>query len=104
MQKTSLSGPVDPNDELAALKLMKEMQNSKTWKERPSSKMFWKLLRYIAGVNKEREQIEMTTPVINTKTPLEVRVFLYINANCQLSELMCEVFRKKIRFHVIMMT
>jgi len=51
---------------------MKEMQSSRTWKDRPSSKMFMKMFRYISGVNKEREEVEMTVPVLNTKTVLEV--------------------------------
>jgi hypothetical protein len=61
-----------PTDELSAIKWMKEMQSNKAWKDRPSSKMFMKLFRYISGVNKEREEVEMTVPVLNTKTPLEV--------------------------------
>ena len=72
LQKSALSDVLNPTDELSALKVMKEMQNNKSWKERPSSKMFMKLFRYIAGVNKEREEVEMTVPVLNTKTPLEV--------------------------------
>jgi hypothetical protein len=62
----------NPTDELGAIKWMKEMQSSKTWKDRPTSKMFKKLFRYISGVNKEREEVEMTVPVLNTKTVLEV--------------------------------
>ena len=72
LQKSALSDVLNPTDELSALKVMKEMQNNKSWKERPSSKMFMKLFRYIAGVNKEREEVEMTVPVLTTNTPLEV--------------------------------
>merc|ERR1712045_419194 len=35
----------------------------KWMKNRPQSKMFMKLFRYIAGVNKESQEIEMTVPV-----------------------------------------
>ena len=96
LQKSALSDVLNPTDELSALKVMKEMQNSNSWKERPSAKMFKKLFRYISGVNKEREEVEMTVPVLTTKTPLEVictssswssrlwknRIFLHI-LNCQ---------------------
>ena len=91
LQKSALSDVLNPTDELSALKVMKEMQNNKSW-----NKMFMKLFRYIAGVNKEREEVEMTVPVLTTKTPLEVictssswssrlwknRIFLHI-LNCQ---------------------
>merc|ERR1712203_230693 len=43
--------------------VMKWMTNKKSWKNRPQSKMFMKLFRYIAGVNKESQEIEMTVPV-----------------------------------------
>merc|ERR1719270_1578591 len=33
---------------------MRWMTNKKSWKERPQSKMFMRLFRYIAGVSKER--------------------------------------------------
>merc|ERR1711988_944378 len=39
------------------------MTNKKSWKDRPQSKMFMKLFRYLAGVNKESQEIEMTVPV-----------------------------------------
>eukprot|EP00091_Calanus_sinicus_P021718 TRINITY_DN655_c0_g2_i3.p1 TRINITY_DN655_c0_g2~~TRINITY_DN655_c0_g2_i3.p1 ORF type:complete len:150 (-),score=53.24 TRINITY_DN655_c0_g2_i3:277-726(-) len=42
--------------------------NKKSWKTRPSSKMFMKLFRYISGVNEETEEIEMTVPVLTRMT------------------------------------
>merc|ERR1711920_96896 len=39
------------------------MTNKKSWKDRPQSKMFMKLFRYIAGVNKDSQEIEMTVPL-----------------------------------------
>ena len=38
------------------------------------NKMFFKLFRYISGVNSEGEEIEMTVPVISKLAPIEVRV------------------------------
>ena len=61
-------------DELSAQKVMKEMLDSKSWKERPTTKMFTKLFNYIGGVNEEREEVKMTVPYLNTKTPLEVGI------------------------------
>merc|ERR1712130_631073 len=45
------------------IEMMKQMVNS-DWKKRPSSEMFMKLFRYISGVNKDQEEIEMTVPVL----------------------------------------
>ena len=36
------------------------------WDKEPSNRMFMKLFRYIAGVNKIYEEIDMTTPVLVT--------------------------------------
>ena len=38
--------------------------------------MFLKLFRYIAGVNSEAQEIEMTIPVISKLAPSEVSPFL----------------------------
>jgi len=53
------------------IKMMQEMMSKKSWKSRPSSKMFMKLFRYISGVNEEQEEIEMTVPVLTRMTILE---------------------------------
>jgi len=53
------------------VRMMKEMTSKKNWKNRPSSKMFMRLFRYISGVNEQREKIEMTVPVLMEKTPHE---------------------------------
>merc|ERR1711970_666380 len=53
----------DDSEEGNIMKMMKWMTNKKSWKNRPQSKMFMKLFRYIAGVNKESQEIEMTVPV-----------------------------------------
>merc|ERR1711874_101519 len=41
-----------------------EMMSGKGWKNKPENKMFMKLFRYISGVNKEQEEVEMTVPVL----------------------------------------
>merc|ERR1711936_381358 len=50
------------------IKMMQEMMSQKSWKNRPSSKMFMKLFRYISGVNQQSEEIEMTVPVLTRMT------------------------------------
>merc|ERR1712029_229000 len=52
-------------------KVLKWVTNKKSWKEKPESKMFVKLFRYIAGVNKDGQEIEMTVPVISKMSPME---------------------------------
>jgi len=52
-------------------KVMEWMSSSKSRKDRPQSKMFLKLFRYIAGVNSEAQEIEMTIPVISKLAPSE---------------------------------
>merc|ERR1740137_204702 len=54
----------EEGSEWNVIKMMQEMMNKKSWKSRPSSKMFMKLFRYISGVNKQTEEIEMTVPVL----------------------------------------
>ena len=43
--------------------------SSKLWKKQPSSKMFMKLFRYIAGANMMGEEVKMTIPVPTKHTP-----------------------------------
>merc|ERR1719334_338926 len=52
------------------VKMIQELA-SKESKERPSSKMFMKLFRYISGVNAEQKKIDMTSPVLTTMQELE---------------------------------
>ena len=53
----------EDSEEWGLERAIKWMTNKKSWKDRPQSKMFMKLFRYIAGVNKESQEIEMTVPV-----------------------------------------
>jgi len=53
------------------VKMMQKMMSKSSWKNKPSSKMFMKLFRYISGVNKERKEIPMTVPVLSKRTPRE---------------------------------
>ena len=50
-------------------KVMEWMSTSKSRKGKPENKMFLKLFRYIAGVNSEAQEIEMTVPVISKLAP-----------------------------------
>eukprot|EP00088_Acartia_fossae_P002214 TRINITY_DN10879_c0_g1_i1.p1 TRINITY_DN10879_c0_g1~~TRINITY_DN10879_c0_g1_i1.p1 ORF type:complete len:361 (+),score=116.59 TRINITY_DN10879_c0_g1_i1:36-1118(+) len=52
-------------DPLAGLKNMNPfiMMSSKRWKKTPQSVMFMQLFKYISGVNKEGQEVEMTRPV-----------------------------------------
>merc|ERR1712241_655005 len=50
---------------------MEWMSTSKSRKGKPENKMFLKLFRYIAGVNSEAQEIEMTAPVISKLAPSE---------------------------------
>merc|ERR1712107_147408 len=43
----------------------------KGWKNKPENKMFMKLFRYISGVNKEQEEVEMTVPVLSRMKMLD---------------------------------
>jgi len=72
--KTSVDTAADP---LAGLDDMNpfEIMGSKRYQRRHESQMFMELFRYISGVNKEQEEIEMTRPVavfhnITEETPI----------------------------------
>merc|ERR1712168_1085153 len=61
----------DDSEEMSLMKMMQWMTDKKSSKKKPQNKMFMKLFRYISGVNKERQEIEMTVPVLSTMTPME---------------------------------
>merc|ERR1712029_1309627 len=61
----------DDSEEMSLVKMMQWMTNKKSRKKKPQNRMFMKLFRYISGVNKERQEIEMTVPVLSTMTPME---------------------------------
>merc|ERR1711973_562558 len=55
----------------ATYKMVQEMMSGKGWKNKPENKMFMKLFRYISGVNKEQEEVEMTVPVLSRMKMLD---------------------------------
>merc|ERR1719334_358881 len=59
----------DGSSEWNIMKMMKMITDKKSWKNKPDNKMFMKLFRYISGVNVERQEIEMTVPVLTQMTP-----------------------------------
>jgi len=57
---------VETDEAVATLKALQEYQSKKKdRKNRPQTKMFMKLFRYISGVNKEQDEVAMTAPVHN---------------------------------------
>merc|ERR1712244_128868 len=42
------------------------VMSSKRWKRHHTSRMFMELFKYISGVNKNQEEMEMTAPVVTT--------------------------------------
>jgi len=81
------AGEAEAQGELGILKALQKMMSGAGWKKRPSSKMFMKLFRYISGVNKERQEIEMTVPVLNKMTPMgdnmKTRMCFYLDSSAQ---------------------
>ena len=73
---------VEDSDEedWTAEKVMEWMQSSKKNKKKPENEMFMKLFKYISGVNKKGQEIEMTSPVISTMKRKKVS-FTYNNAS-----------------------
>merc|ERR1712128_86831 len=61
----------DGSEEWSIMRMMQMMTNKKSWKKKPENQMFMKLFRYISGVNKERQEIEMTVPVLSKMTPMD---------------------------------
>ena len=93
----------DSGDEWNVIMMMQKMMSKKSWKNKPSSKMFMKLFRfvspeiliffslsifsrYISGVNKQSEEIEMTVPVLTRMKLLE---------NNMINKQMCFYLNKK---------
>ena len=73
--RMTYDAPDDEDNEVWSLeRAIKWMTNKKSWKDRPQSKMFMKLFRYIAGVNKESQEIEMTVPAWSWMWPQVVIV------------------------------
>ena len=66
--------------EWTAEKVMEWMESSKKNKKKPENEMFMKLFKYISGVNKKGQEIEMTSPVISTMKREKVS-FTYNNAS-----------------------
>merc|ERR1712106_909544 len=62
---------LDGSEEWSIMRMMQMMTNKKSWKKKPENQMFMKLFRYISGVNKERQEIEMTVPVLSKMTPMD---------------------------------
>merc|ERR1712210_314578 len=62
----------DADEAVATLKALQEYQSKKKdRKNRPQTKMFMKLFRYISGVNKEQDEVAMTAPVLTSMKLLE---------------------------------
>ena len=93
----------DSGNEWNVIMMMQKMMSKKSWKKKPSSKMFMKLFRfvspeiliffslsifsrYISGVNKQSEEIEMTVPVLTRMKLLE---------NNMINKQMCFYLNKK---------
>merc|ERR1719362_2280761 len=64
-QEAGDAGDAGDADQFNIIKAMTEMMSGSNWKNKPENKMFMKLFRYISGVNKEQEEVEMTVPVLS---------------------------------------
>merc|ERR1711990_162539 len=63
---------VEEGEAAATLKALQEWQSKKRdRKNKPQTKMFMKLFRYISGVNKEQQEVAMTAPVLTSMKMLE---------------------------------
>ena len=65
----------EDSEEWGLERAIKWMTNKKSWKDRPQSKMFMRLFRYIAGVNKDSQEIEMTVPVWSKMVVSQVSLY-----------------------------
>merc|ERR1711994_877970 len=73
--------PIEKEDESGFLtKLYQMVSQKRRNKRRASSEMFRRLFQYISGVNQQREEIEMTVPVLSEKTPSDVRQYFTISS------------------------
>merc|ERR1711872_1036171 len=78
---------VEEDEAVATLKALQEYQSKKRdRKNRPQTKMFMKLFRYISGVNKEQKEVAMTAPVLTSIKLLEEN---------QITKEMCFYIEKK---------
>jgi len=79
----------DSESEFGVLTAVRKMMSGSSWKKRPSSGMFMRLFRYISGVNEERQEIEMTSPVLSKMKPdqetkeMENRMCFYLDSAAQ---------------------
>merc|ERR1719266_16392 len=74
-------------EELGVLRSLQQWASSKkSRRNKPQSKMFMKLFRYISGVNQQQEEVEMTSPVLSTIKLLE---------NNMMTKEMCFYLEKK---------
>merc|ERR1711974_402588 len=63
---------VEQDEAVATLKALQEYQSQKRKrKNSPQRQMFFKLFRYIPGVNKEQEEVAMTAPVLTSMKLLD---------------------------------
>ena len=70
---------MEKEDESGFLTKLYQMVSQKiSNKRRASSEMFGRLFQYISGVNQQREEIEMTVPVLSEKTPSDVRQYFLL--------------------------